>query len=305
MTRTRDAGALLARDHDVRGLDVAVDDAARVAVLERVGDLDPDVHDLAEVQRLVPDQPQQVRALRDGHHEEERALVTPEVVDRHDRGVVHLGDELRLALEALLDLGRQVRRGDELDRDLAVEQRVARAVDDAHAAAAELPEDLVAVGELGADQSGSSVGESPEFSRYDSGHAGLREARRRSTSARSYDLAKKTRERRPAPLRLAGPRHARRVRRHDRQRQDRALPVADRGGRDRRRPGDRDRSEGRPLQPAARRFPTLRPRTSARGSTRRTRRARGCRRTTSRSSRPRPGRRASPSGARTARASGG
>ena len=92
--------------------------------------------------------------LRDGHHEEERALVTPEVVDRHDRGVVHLGDELGLALEALLDLGRQVRRGDELDRDLAVQERVARPVDDAHAAASELPEDLVAVGELRADQVG-------------------------------------------------------------------------------------------------------------------------------------------------------
>ena len=303
MTRTRDAGALLARDHDVRGLDVAVDDAARVAVVERVGDLDPDVHDLAEVQRLVPDQPQQVRALRDGHDEEERALVPPEVVDRHDRRVVHLGDELGLALEALLDLGRQVRRGDELDRDLAVQERVARAVDDAHAAASELPEDLVAVGELRADQSGSSVG-APEFSRYDSGHAGLREARRllprQGVRSREEDA-----QGRPAPLRLAGPRHARRVRRHDRQRQDRPLPVAHRGGRDRRRAGDPDRPEGRPLQPAARRFRTLRPRTSARGSTRRTRRARGCRRTTSRSSRPRPGRRAWPSGARTARASRG
>ena len=145
-------GAVLAGDHDVGRLDVAVDDPARVAVLERVGHLDPDVHHLAEVQRLVPDQPQQVRALRDGHHEEERALVTPEVVDRHDRGVVHLGDELGLALEALLDLGRQVRRRDELDRHLAIQEWIPGTIDHSHASAAELPEDLVAVGELRIDQ---------------------------------------------------------------------------------------------------------------------------------------------------------
>ena len=42
------------------------------------------------------------------HHEEERALVAAEVVDRDDRRVVHLRDDLRLALEALLELRREV-----------------------------------------------------------------------------------------------------------------------------------------------------------------------------------------------------
>ena len=41
---------------------------------------------------------------------------------------------------------------------------------------------------------------------------------------RPYDLAAEAAEGRPRPLRLARPRHARRVRRHDRQRQDRPLP---------------------------------------------------------------------------------
>ena len=44
--------------------------------------------------------------------------------------------------------------------------------------------------------------------------------------------------------------HAR-LRRHDGQRQDRAVPLADRGGGDRRRARDRDRSEGGHRQPAA------------------------------------------------------
>ena len=120
-------------------------DAARVAVVERVGDLDPDVDDVAEAQRLLPEQARQVRSADDRHHEEERALVPPEVVDRDDGGVVHLPDDLRLPLEALLELGREIRRGDELDGDFAVQDRVAGPVDDPHPAAAELAEDFVAV----------------------------------------------------------------------------------------------------------------------------------------------------------------
>ena len=54
------------------------------------------------------DQARQVRSADDRHHEEERALVPPEVVDRDDGGVVHLRDDLRLALEALLGLGGEI-----------------------------------------------------------------------------------------------------------------------------------------------------------------------------------------------------
>ena len=140
------------------------------------------------------------------------------------------------------------------------EQRVARAVDDAHAAAPELPEDLVAVGELRADQSRSPSRRTCEvLIGYDSGHAGLREARRLLPRQGATTSRRRQRKDDLRPLRLARPRHARRLRRDDRQRQDRALPVAHRGGRDRRRAGDRDRPEGRPLQPAARRFPDLAP----------------------------------------------
>ena len=46
-------------------------------------------------------------------------------------------------------------------------------------------------------------------------------------------------------------RHPRRLRRHDRQRQDGPVPRAARRGGDRRHPGDRHRPQGRPRQPAA------------------------------------------------------
>ena len=84
---------------------------------------------------------------------------------------------------------------------------------------------------------------------------------------RPYDLAARKRGRRVAPLRFARPGHARRVRRHDGQRQDRPVPRAARGSRHRRRAGHCDRPEGRPGQPAAHLPRTSGRRTSSRGST--------------------------------------
>ena len=52
----------------------------------------------------------QVRALHERHDEVKRVLVPAEVVDGDDGRVVHLRDELRLALEALLGLGAELRR---------------------------------------------------------------------------------------------------------------------------------------------------------------------------------------------------
>ncbi len=146
-----DVARVVARRHDVLGLDVAVDDAAGVAVVERVGDLRPDVEDVAEAQRALAEELPQVRGREHRHDEEQRPLVPPEVVDRHDGGVVHLRDDLGLALEALLGVLREIPGRDQLDRDVAVQDRILRAVDDAHSAAPQLGEDLVAVGELRSD----------------------------------------------------------------------------------------------------------------------------------------------------------
>ena len=121
---------------------------------------------------------------------------------------------------------------------------------------------------------------------------------------RPYDLAAEEGAGRRAALRLEGPGHPRRLRRHDRQRQDRPLPRPC----SKRRPSTASRrssSTPRATSPTCcSRSPTCAPRTSGRGSTRTTPAQQGPRRRRlRRASRPSCGRRASPTGARTARAS--
>ena len=68
---------------------------------------------------------------------------------------------------------------------------------------------------------------------------------------RRVDRRDRRGDRRAAALRRRRSGHARRDPRHDRQRQDRARHRADRRSGDRRRAGAGDRSQGRPLEPAA------------------------------------------------------
>ena len=107
-------------------------------------------------------------------------------------------------------------------------------------------------------------------------------------------------ERGTPSLRLEGPGHPRRLRRHDRQRQDRALCIGSaRGGGDRRHPLHRHRPQGRPGRPDAHLPRASGPRTSVPGSTRKRPARRASRRTISPSSRPKCGRRVWPIGDRT------
>ena len=75
----------------------------------------------------------------------------PEIVDRNDARVVHLGDDLSLPFETLLGVGAQLRGGDQLDRHLAIETGIVRAVDHPHSAASQLRGDLVPIRQLLAD----------------------------------------------------------------------------------------------------------------------------------------------------------
>ena len=121
-----------------------MDDPLGVRRLERVGDLDPDLEELPELEGPAPDPLGQRLALEQLHRDEVLALVLVDLVDRADAGVVERRGGARLALEAL-ERGRVLRhlRGQELQRDVAAELRVLGLVDDAHAAAAELRSDPV------------------------------------------------------------------------------------------------------------------------------------------------------------------
>ena len=98
-------------EQDVLGLDVAVDDAVPVRVVERRGDLGGDSHRVGHGQLLLPVEP--VRsdlALDERHDVEEEAVDLAGVEQREDVRVLEVGGELDLGQEPLgADDGRRVR----------------------------------------------------------------------------------------------------------------------------------------------------------------------------------------------------
>jgi hypothetical protein len=59
--------------------------------------------------------------------------------------MIHLGDQLRFALEALFRFGAQQCWRNKLDGYFAVQQGIMRSIDDAHSAATQLRPDVVSV----------------------------------------------------------------------------------------------------------------------------------------------------------------
>jgi len=140
-----DSLALSARDDDVLGPQIAVNDCAAVRVVEAVGRLDSDVQNVAEPERAVADQQPERRAADERHDKEDRSLVIADVIDGGDRRMVHVGDCVRFADEALGRIRRHHRRRNHLQRDVAFEQRIAREVDDTDSVPANLANDFVPV----------------------------------------------------------------------------------------------------------------------------------------------------------------
>ena len=120
-------------DEQVGRFHVAMHDAVRVRVFERVGDLRTDRGHLARRERATRlDDVAQALANDQLHHEVRAVRVFARVVDRHHVRVVEARRRPRLVAEALARPLQRRRR--QLHRDPAVEEHVARGEDLAHAA---------------------------------------------------------------------------------------------------------------------------------------------------------------------------
>ena len=147
-----------AREEDVGRLDVAMQDAFGVRGVERVGDLRGDVEQVPQIERPPDSCAIERLALEQLHREVELPVVLVEVVDRADVRVIERRRGARLAAEALDRLlGRGVAGGRTLSATWRPSFSVLGAIDDAHAARAELVEDLVVPESLSNQGSSATV----------------------------------------------------------------------------------------------------------------------------------------------------
>ena len=133
-------GRAVGHDHVLR-LDVAVDDAALVGVVERVGEREADAQHVAVRQLAGRLELGERAALHQLGDEVAAAVLLARVEQRDDRVVVEPRDGAGLALRAL---GRGPAGRDDLDRHGAAEALVAGGVDRAEAAGAEARAEPVA-----------------------------------------------------------------------------------------------------------------------------------------------------------------
>src|SRR5688572_14239486 len=134
------------RQHDVLGLDVAVDDAVLVGVGQGAGDLDADLQAALLVEPpILLHEAGDGSAVHELHHEVVVAVRLADVDARDDVLVVQLGHRARLAQEPLDEhavLG--VAGGEDLDGDDAVHRELLGLEDRAHRPLADLGLQLVA-----------------------------------------------------------------------------------------------------------------------------------------------------------------
>jgi hypothetical protein len=137
-----------ALQQDVLRLDVAVDDAVRVSVVERVGHLASDLQRVRDGQLPIAREPVTQRlSLHEGHHVEEESVGFARVEQRQDVRVSQVRGGVDLAQEPLGAHGGGEFRPQHLHGDMAVMLEVFRDIHGGHAALPELALETVALGE--------------------------------------------------------------------------------------------------------------------------------------------------------------
>ena len=141
----RDLGLAVERQEDVGRFQVSVDNARRVRHGHRATELHHHRSSRSRRLRLAADQLGETAPGDEFQGEVREPLVVAVFVDLDDSRVLDLGDGAGLDVESRDLVGRGVRPGkDHFERDQAIQPDVPGFVDDAHAASADLRDDLVA-----------------------------------------------------------------------------------------------------------------------------------------------------------------
>src|SRR6266566_3718519 len=139
-----DFGVAAIRDKEVRGLNVAMNDAFGVRGIQGVGDLDAQREQSFQFHGTAGNAVLQGCAFQKLHGNERLPFLFPDVVDGADVGMIQGGRSLCFSLESgesMRITGYILRQ--KLERDETVETSVLRFVNHSHPAAAELLDDAV------------------------------------------------------------------------------------------------------------------------------------------------------------------
>ena len=145
-------------EQDVFGLDVTVDHAVAVGVVQGVGHGDGDLDRLVDAElRFAVELGAERLAVDERHHVVEEAVGGAGIEERQDVRVLQRGGGLDFHHEPVgADDGGELGLED-LEGDLAIVLEILGQVHGGHAALAELPLDAVAIGE-GGDEAGKRIG---------------------------------------------------------------------------------------------------------------------------------------------------
>ena len=142
-SKIADADSIRAVEEDVGRLDVSMDHAVRVRIVERACDGSQQAHDLAGVETAVFEERADRPTGEKSHAHPRDSIVDAAGIDRHDVRVLESGNDPGFPFEPLREshvvqeLGRQ-----HFERDCTVEAAVARFVHRCHPASPEHPHNL-------------------------------------------------------------------------------------------------------------------------------------------------------------------